>query len=65
MNGIILAALVAVGVTAGIASAGIAALADGAAVLINPTAIQTHTSGVSSGLGNGAEGLWEPDLEQR
>jgi hypothetical protein len=44
MKGVILAAFVAVSVTAGIASAGIASLDDGAAVLINATAIQTHTT---------------------
>jgi hypothetical protein len=45
MKGVILAAFVAVAVTAGIASAGIASLADGATVLINATgAIQTHTT---------------------
>ena len=44
MKGVILAAFVAVAVTAGIASAGIASLAGGAAVLINATAMQTHTT---------------------
>jgi hypothetical protein len=45
MKGVILAAFVAVAVTAGIASAGLASLADGAAVLINATgAIQTHAT---------------------
>jgi hypothetical protein len=44
MKGAILAAFVAIAVTAGIASAGIASLANGAGILINATAIQTHTT---------------------
>jgi hypothetical protein len=44
MKGVILAAFVAVAVTAGIASAGIASLASGASILINATAIQTHAT---------------------
>jgi hypothetical protein len=44
MKGVILAAFVAIAVTAGIASAGIASLANGASILINATAIQTHTT---------------------
>jgi hypothetical protein len=44
MKGVILAAFVSVAMAAGIASAGIASLADGAAVLINATASQTHTT---------------------
>jgi hypothetical protein len=44
MKGVILATFVAVAVTAGIASAGIASMANGATVLINATAIQTHTT---------------------
>jgi hypothetical protein len=44
MKGVILAAFVAAAVTAGIASVGIASLANGASVLINATAIQTHTT---------------------
>jgi hypothetical protein len=42
MKGVVLAAFVAVAVGAGIASAGIASLAGGAAVLINATASQTY-----------------------
>jgi hypothetical protein len=44
MKGAMLAAFVAVTVTAGIAFAGIASLTNGAAVLINATAIQTQTT---------------------
>jgi hypothetical protein len=44
MKGVILAAFVAVAVTAGIASAGIASLASGASILINATTIQTHAT---------------------
>jgi hypothetical protein len=44
MKGVVVGAFVAVAVTAGIASAGIASLAGGAAVLINATAIQTYTT---------------------
>jgi hypothetical protein len=44
MKSAILAAFIAVAVTAGIASASIASLASGASILINATAIQAHTT---------------------
>jgi hypothetical protein len=44
MKGVMLAAFVAVAVTAGIACAGIASLASGASTLINATALQMHTT---------------------
>jgi hypothetical protein len=48
MKGMILAAFIAVGVTGGIASAGIGSLADGAAVLINASSRTASAIGSSS-----------------
>jgi hypothetical protein len=51
MKEMVLAAFVAIAVTAGIASAGIASLADGVAVLINASSYSNPHDNTNNGLG--------------
>lgn len=55
MTRVFLAAFLAIAVTAGIASAGIASLANGAAILINASSHSVSPADIS-GLGRGAGG---------